>query len=512
MTPVERSASADLPPVPPVEPLSERNLGWLRYLHRKATTSDSWDRQGHPHEHWDNVSEAPMLCFHRFDLIDSTYAVALMADRTPAWREVYEQILDELIFRHTGWWAAEDWLTQIGDDPDRDHYPEEYRALIPPAYWGNYNAPGWTANGIEPWGLQWDPIAADGNLFFKGFLLVMLGLHRRTTGDARWDQPFEMIRDGDHTFTWWHSRIAEHLSAQWRAHPEGCHCENTKIWPYCLAAAGLGLQLADLAFGTNHHEAFDLWWPNARRDYLHLDRDEDPATVTFYYDPIIDEHLEVPTIGGSIPAIYLAPQVPDEARRLWDAGHAPLAALPFDQQVTLLGPRFTGWSLFLAREWGMTDLANQIQTAANTVYPPSVDPETGELTWDFGLGEPYPRGQYNATMAAADAVTEGAWWRLANEPTTDRFTQPTVRDVDFPTVALSQAEWDPDTAQLRLTLHPKNDAVTGAPTSLRVTGLPDPAAWNVRSPDGTQAEAEPSGPDLLIRTVIGRHSLVVTQD
>ena len=64
-------------------PLTDRNLGWLRYLHRKATTADSWEREGHPHEHWDNTSEAPMLCYHRFDLIDSTYAVALMADRTP---------------------------------------------------------------------------------------------------------------------------------------------------------------------------------------------------------------------------------------------------------------------------------------------------------------------------------------------------------------------------------------------------------------------------------------------
>src|SRR5262249_36856242 len=118
-----------------LEPLTERNVGWLRYLHRKATTADSWDRLDHPHEHWDNTSEAPMLCYHRFDLIDSTYAVALMADRTPAWREVYEQILDELIFRHTGWWAAEDWLTQIGDDPDRKDYPELYRLLIPADHW-----------------------------------------------------------------------------------------------------------------------------------------------------------------------------------------------------------------------------------------------------------------------------------------------------------------------------------------------------------------------------------------
>ena len=38
--------------------------------------------------------------------------------------------------------------------------------------------------------------------------------------------------------------------------------------------------------------------------------------VTLYYDPIIDEHLEVPMIAGMAPAIYLAPQVPDEAPAL----------------------------------------------------------------------------------------------------------------------------------------------------------------------------------------------------
>ena len=134
-----------------------------------------------------------------------------MADRTPAWREVYGRILDELIFRHTGWWAARDWLTQIGHDPDRANYPDLYRLLIPEHLWGDYDVPGWTANGIEPWGLQMDPIGADGNLFFKGFFLVMLGLHLRTTGDERWNDPFDIVRDGENTFTWFHSAIAEHL-------------------------------------------------------------------------------------------------------------------------------------------------------------------------------------------------------------------------------------------------------------------------------------------------------------
>ena len=77
-----------------------------------------------------------------------------------------------------------------------------------------------------------DPIAADGMLFFKGFFCLLLGLHRHVTGDDRWNQPFDIIRDGEHTFSWTHSGIASYLSNQWRERPIGVHCENTKIWPY----------------------------------------------------------------------------------------------------------------------------------------------------------------------------------------------------------------------------------------------------------------------------------------
>ncbi len=212
--------------------LDDRSLGWLRYLHRKATTPDNWDRDGQPHPHWDNTTGPPMFSWHRFDLVDSSYAVALMCDRTPAWREVYSEILDELITRHTSWWAAEDWMTQFGPDPDRANYPDTWRGLIPPKLWGDYDVPGWTANGIEPHGVQMDPVAADGMLFFKGFFCLLMGLHRYVSGDTKWDEPFEMIRDGEHTFTWTHSEVAAHLADQWHRSWIGVHCENTKIWPF----------------------------------------------------------------------------------------------------------------------------------------------------------------------------------------------------------------------------------------------------------------------------------------
>ena len=212
--------------------LDDRSLGWVRYLHRKVTTPDDWNRGGRPHPHWDNTTGPPMLSWHRFDLIDSSYAVALMSDRTPAWREVYSEILNELVVRHTSWWAAEDWMTQFGPDPDRADYPDKWRPLVPPDVWGDYDVPGWTANGIEPYGVQMDPVAADGMLFFKGFFALLLGLHRYVSGDDRWNEPFEMIRDGEHTFTWTHSGVVAHLADQWRERRSGVHCENTKIWPY----------------------------------------------------------------------------------------------------------------------------------------------------------------------------------------------------------------------------------------------------------------------------------------
>jgi hypothetical protein len=491
--------------------IDDRALGWLRYLHRKVMTPDDWDRSGHPHPHWDDRSDPPMCSWHRFDLIDSTYAVALMADRTPAWREVYARILDELIFRHTGWWAARDWLTQLGHDPDRANYPDLYRLLIPEHLWGNYDVPGWTANGIEPWGLQMDPIGADGNLFFKGFFLVMLGLHLRTTGDERWNKPFEIVRDGENTFTWFHAAIAEHLHTQWEQRPDGCHCENTKVWPYCLAGAGLGLRLHDLLRGTDYHGVFRRWWRGVCRGrYLHLDGDDLPTTVTLYYDPLLDVAHEIPAFAGMIPAIYLAPQEPDGARRLFEAGMRQLGLWEIEDSVSLPGPRTSSHALWLAREWGLDSIAPALARAIDEQYQPTFDTARGEFTWGFALDEEHPRGQYNGTMAAAQIATEGSWWRLANEDPGSRFSEPTVEAVEFPALALDRAWWDREREMLAIGTVPMSDGVRGEPTAFRVVNLDEPRRWTVTELDADKpVETELIERGVLVRTTIDRHQLTV---
>jgi hypothetical protein len=197
--------------------------GLARYLWCKATTPDDWSRGGEPHPWWDRSSMAPMLSFPRFDLSESSYAFLLLARKTPAWREVYTRILYELLRRHTTWWAAVDWLTQIGPDPDRARYPRRYKPLIPKDLWGHYDVPGWTANGIAPWG--WPTRSADGNLFFRGFFTLMLAI----TARCRASQPGQALRgDRSRRLTAWTHRGIANTSAT-RATVPGPHCENTKM-------------------------------------------------------------------------------------------------------------------------------------------------------------------------------------------------------------------------------------------------------------------------------------------
>ena len=74
----------------------------------------------------------------------------MMTEVTPAWREAYVRIANELVRRHRSFWASIDWNTLIGPDPGVDRYPPEMLAFIPEKLRGRYAAPGWTGNGIEP--------------------------------------------------------------------------------------------------------------------------------------------------------------------------------------------------------------------------------------------------------------------------------------------------------------------------------------------------------------------------
>lgn len=211
--------------------LSMRARGWLKFLHTKATTRDDWSMEGlGPHEWWDGKTSAPMSNYPRFDLHYSAYAVALMADRTPAWQEAYSQILDGFSSRYTTHWSAVDWLNQFGDDPDRKNYPIFWKGTIIPAQvFGQYNTPGWTGNGLgkfldgRPAGIQADPIEAEGMLFYKGWLTLTMSLYGYVSGDDKFFRAFNVANVGGAVREWTLDLITAHLEKQWKERECGLH-------------------------------------------------------------------------------------------------------------------------------------------------------------------------------------------------------------------------------------------------------------------------------------------------
>ncbi|WP_051341378.1 hypothetical protein [Pseudonocardia spinosispora] len=462
--------------------LGDRALGWLRFLHRKATTPDDWSSAGRPARWWDDRSTPPVLNFARFDLSESSYAVPMMADVTPAWREVYVEIMDGLVARHTTYWAAIDWLTQIGHDPDRARYPEELVKLwLPQHLAGDYDMPGWTANGVEPWGLAPDPVAAEGNLFFKGWFNLLLGFHGYVSRDRRWNEPFAVTGLDDQPFSWTHDGINALLTRQWTARPEGPHCENTKIWPYCLSAAGLGLRMHDILTGGSDHWVYDQWVDIARERFLGLTPGGHVEWMALYHDPIADyTHRAGPTAGLSV-AIYMLPQEPALAEILyrtavdkigWSDPARPVRSLP--------DPRFLLLGIVLAREFGDEITHARLTAYAAERFEPGFAAgslERDEFGWGFGLDEPYPRGQLNGLLMMAEIGAPGAWSRVFTEPNLDKFDEPTVCGVDFPRLGVREA-WNSGSA-LTVGTYAATASERGAPTTIRVTQLPDAASSEV---------------------------------
>lgn len=221
------------PATPSTEGLSHRSRGWLKHLWHKTTaphgpgTGDDWSFEGggKPAEWWDAKSNAPMSSFPRFDLHESSYAMALMAERTPAWREAYVAIMDGLVSRYTTHWSAVDWLTQFGNDPDRSKYPPAWKGfIIPPEKWGHYDTPGWTGNGLRTPTIEPDPLSADAMLFFKGWLLLTMGIRAKIGGKEEWEKPWKMANVGGAFSEWTHSGAVQTLAEKFNSNDgDGLH-------------------------------------------------------------------------------------------------------------------------------------------------------------------------------------------------------------------------------------------------------------------------------------------------
>jgi hypothetical protein len=215
---------------------------------------------------------------------------------------------------------------------------------------------------------------------------------------------------------------------------------------------------------------------------------------------MLDVHHRLPVAAALTTSFYAAPQRPVDAQRLFEAGYRSIG-LGGEPQLPLNPSRAIGSSLVLAREWGLDDLADRLERAIDASYEPTWDADRGEFTWGLGLGEPHPRGQFNAFLAASEAAGPGMWSRLSAAPLEPC---PQIVGVDFPTMAFTRAEWVD--GNLRLRLAPLHEDPTKR-TSFRIVGA-EPRNWDVHGIDGVSLDLSTAGLDVRVPLINGDLELI----
>jgi hypothetical protein len=214
-------------------------------------------------------------------------------------------------------------------------------------------------------------------------------------------------------------------------------------------------------------------------------------------------------VGIIAPTWYFAPQKHEVALAGWQAaaavhdvfGDGPVAGLADPARATTL--------LQMSGEFADQKTKARIWAAAESHIEPTWDRERGEFTLGYGFNEAHPRGQMNARTMAGWVCTPGAWSRIFNAPNLTKFDEPTVRGVDFPRVAMSQAFWDGEA--LHLAAQPQNAATYGHTTSLKVTNIDMTKRWVMIQANGDQIVLEGDGEHLAVQVVADNRSVTIRQ-
>ena len=258
---------------------------------------------------------------------------------------------------------------------------------------------------------------------------------------------------------------------------------------------------------------YDAWWDYMKTHYYPIRNGEVAGSTVAYHDPLVPIYYP----GDHEPyyklsmAKFALPRFPDDAHALFESGARSLnwrTDRELEAAAGAKGAFDLHDGMFYARETGDDALYAKLKAHSEVHHEPTWDNCRGEFYWGFGLDEPHPRGQLNASAIAAAATTLGSWRRLINEPNLRKFIEPSVYGVDFPTVGLSQAYYDVDRRALIIATDRGAPGAAGKATSFRVKNI-DPGRCAVeidgrRSDDWRAVDGE-----IEIATTVGRHAIVV---
>lgn len=512
-------SSAEVVPGKPY--LTDEAIGWLAHLYQKVGFGGTWTKSDRPHPSWDDRSFSPMGTYPRYDLTWAQWALGLMIDATPAWRDVYGTILGYMGDRFLEYWSLYEWIEHRGDDPSRENYPDEYRRFVPPGMWGKYNMIGWAGNGSMGHEYDPDPIRGGGscNLMYKGYLNLVLSMYNYATGDDKYADPFRVVYDDEYTFEYDQRGVMTLMKEQWRNNPAGMTCEVSKIFPWCNNLTAVGMRIYDAMHLTNFASEYHNWKRYFRNHFMVVPEQGPIEQLCAFYDADLKYAMNEPEHQRAhnymVNVWHGYPHDPALFERLYEGaikhfyreqpdGSAFLSPYPdseIDQNVA------TGLGAAVALELGDYERYAAMKAFVETNYGPTWDTDHGQFYLGLGLGEQWPRGQYNDwIMPSLVITTPGQWSRLVNAPNTGKFREPSLVGVDYPTVRVRQAVYDRDDRALYISVTNGTAAALHSPTSFQLTNLV--GRFRVLLDDRELIDGEIQGGTLTVDTMVGPHTIV----
>ncbi|MDQ3928090.1 MAG: hypothetical protein M3328_02965 [Chloroflexota bacterium] len=475
--------------MPPKMPgLSLESLGQLNYLCGVLSQ---------PPGSWAGfyAAQSPSMNFAlRYQLAFGSYAVAALAQHTPAYRAPYAEALQGAIEKMLdvatwGYWRASSASEERATPASSGHVA----VLLSP-------------HRRLPAGPPTDPVARD-NLQYSGHLSTMLGMYEKVAGDRRYDSPFTLSDpESGASFTYTHSEVAARIHNQMRENSfGGVCCEPGMAYVPCNNYALASNTLHDALHGTNYSSS-NAKWLGLVRSKLVL---KGPAVRgTFGAAYMKDLGLATPVAFNFTDAWGLAFMLPFDrtlVRKLYrrfvqkvttaGAGEAYVGSSAVSEKMEISDvPINTGFGLTLARGVGDARRANALRRYAETRF------DAG-WTGSHYLYRGAPRTlQSTALYALADSMQPDpeSFTRLFNSAqNAPAFEHPSLARIVEPAgrTGVSQAEYVSEERTLYLTLRQVGDPSERGRATPREVTL---SLANIRSRPHVEVGGQPLAPEDYI--------------
>jgi hypothetical protein len=436
--------------------LSVESLGYLNYLRSVLTQpDDSWEGFYQP--------QSPSMNFAlRYQLAFSTYALAALAQRTPAYRTPYldamRAAIEKMLRVETwGYWRVPAPLPDAHSSRANGHVVSSghLAVLVSPHQRASLGPPS-------------DPIARD-NLQYSGHLSTMLGLYEKLSGDDRYDRPFTLHDpESGVSYAYTHSQVAERIHRQQRESSfGGVCCEQGMAYVPCNNHALASNALHDALHGTDFSPD-NARWLQTVRDKLVL---KGPALRGVFGTAYMrDFKMATPVAFNFTDAWGLAFMLPFDrplVRKLYskfkkrgiiragsDGAYVGSSTISERTEISDI-PINTGFGLILARGIGDVDLAAALSTYAAHAFGAS---------WQDGryYYKDAPRTLHaTALYALASAIEPGGATftsLFTTPPDRSALAEPYLAEVSsLASIGVSQAEYNRHDKTLEFTLRQVGD-------------------------------------------------------